>query len=83
MNLQNIPSHDKMIRPMFCGGTDYREVSDLTFNKCEEVELSSGEWKFVEKLVVGDELKTEDGNVTITNVTIQPKLTGKVILEVI
>ena len=81
MNLQNIPSHDKMIRPMFCGGIDYREVDDLTFEKCEEVELSTGEWKFVELLKVGDEVVTDDGVHKITNIEVQPTLLGKVILQ--
>ena len=80
-NLQNIPSHDKMIRPMFCGGIDYREVDDLTFEKCEEVELSTGEWKFVELLKVGDEVVTDDGVHRITNIEVQPTLLGKVILQ--
>ena len=80
-NLQNIPSHDKMIRPMFCGGIDYREVDDLTFEKCEEIELSTGEWKFVELLKVGEEVVTDEGVHTITNIEVQPTLLGKVILQ--
>lgn len=80
-NLQNIPSHDKMIRPMFYGGIDYREVDGLTFEKCEEVELSSGEWKFVELLKVGEEVVTDDGVYKITNVEVQPSLLGKVTLQ--
>ena len=80
-NLQNVPSHDKYIRPMFCGGIDYREVDDLTFEKCEEVELSTGEWKFVELLKVGEEVVTNDGVYKITNVEVQPTLLGKVILQ--
>lgn len=81
-NLQNVPSHDKYIRPMFCGGIDYREVEDLTFEKCEEVELSDGEWKFVELLKVGEEIVTDDGVYKITNVEVQPSLLGKVILQI-
>ena len=80
-NLQNIPSHDKMIRPMFYGGIDYREVDDLTFEKCEEVELSTGEWKFVELLKVGEEVVTDEGVYKITNIEVQPTLLGKVILQ--
>ena len=80
-NLQNIPSHDKMIRPMFYGGIDYREVDDLTFEKCEEVELSTGEWKFVELLKVGEEVVTDEGVRKITNIEVQPTLLGKVILQ--
>ena len=80
-NLQNIPSHDKMIRPMFYGGIDYREVDDLTFEKCEEVELSTGEWKFVELLKVGEEVITDEGVYRITNIEVQPTLLGKVILQ--
>lgn len=80
-NLQNVPSHDKYIRPMFCGGIDYREVDDLTFEKCEEVELSTGEWKFVELLKVGDEVVTDEGVRKITNIEVQPTLLGKVILQ--
>lgn len=81
MNLQNIPSHDKSIRPMFTGGTDYRDVTDLTFEKCEEIELENGEWKFVELLSVGDKIKTEEGIYNISHVEIQPTLVGKVIIQ--
>lgn len=80
-NLQNIPSHDKSIRPMFTGGTDYRDVTDLTFEKCEEIELENGEWKFVELLSVGDKIKTDEGIYTISHVEIQPTLVGKVIIQ--
>lgn len=63
LNLQNIPSHNEDIRKMFVGQTTYRDVdlrSDnaYIFDRCEEVELADGTWKWVELLKPGDVLSS-------------------------
>ena len=60
INLQNIPSHNNDIRKMFIGQTTYRDVESdsniYEFDRCEELELKDGTWKFVEQLKPNEEL---------------------------
>ena len=61
LNLQNIPSHNEDIRKMFVGQTTNRDVEKRSdnayiFDKCEEIQLSDGDWVWVEKVKVGDTL---------------------------
>ena len=61
LNLQNIPSHNEDIRKMFVGQTTFRDVDKRTdgayiFDRCEEIQLEDGTWKWVELIKVGDKL---------------------------
>ena len=66
INLQNIPSHNDEIRQMFTGQTTTRDVEKRSdgayiFDRCEEIQLSNGNWQWVELVKVGDTLS--DGSV--------------------
>ena len=70
LNLQNIPSHNEDIRKMFVGQTTYRNVplrSDNAYilDRCEEVEMSDGSWKWCELVKVGDILVGGDKVVAV------------------
>lgn len=74
-NLQNIPSHNKDIRPMFVG-TTHKDIicEDKQFNLlyCDIVPTLHGK-KYSQDLQIGDTLMCDDGNHTITNIiTEQP-----------
>ena len=61
INLQNIPSKAKAIRKMFVGQETTRDVEKRSDNayildRCEEVQVQDGTWKFVEEIKVGDTL---------------------------
>lgn len=61
-NLQQIPSHDTSIRPVFMARTTYNKYdfdNIFTIKSCEEVKTISG-WKYASKLVVGDTLICDD-----------------------
>ena len=70
-NLQNLPAHNKDIRPMFIASCDKFTVeeADNSFTVCRwnEVATSKG-WKYAEKVVVGDILITDEGEVVINNI---------------
>lgn len=78
-NLQNIPSRNKEIRTIFCGGTTYKDYNtnekQYIFEKCEELEMIDGTWKFVELLEVGD---TTIDNQVIKSVKVEKGWLGKV-----
>ena len=63
-NLQNIPSHNKDIRKMFVATNEEKLVSTDTqqfvVDRWCEVECAD-EWKYADKIVVGDELLLDDG----------------------
>ena len=64
-NLQNIPSHNKDIRKMFVATNEEKLVSTDTqqfvVDRWCEVECAD-EWKYADKIVVGDELLLDDGS---------------------
>ena len=64
-NLQNIPSHNKDIRKMFVATNEEKLVSTDTqqfeVDRWCEVECAD-EWKYVDKIIVGDELLLDDGS---------------------
>lgn len=69
-NLQNIPSHVKDIRGMFKAKCPIREESfdeELIVNTCDELESING-WVSVKSLHIGDQIKSEDGLLTISNI---------------
>lgn len=65
MNLQNIPSHNKDIRKMFVATNEEKLVSTDTqqfvVDRWCEVECAD-EWKYADKIIVGDELLLDDGS---------------------
>lgn len=72
-NLQNIPSHNKDIRPMFIGAVN----KDITCNDqcfellyCDKVNTIQGK-KYSQDLQVGDVLICDDGNYSITNIEVE------------
>lgn len=74
-NLQNIPSHNKDIRKMFVATNEEKLVSTDTqqfvVDRWCEVECAD-EWKYADKIIVGDELLLDDGfcvNVVGTTIT--------------
>jgi len=82
-NLQNIPSHNKDIRKMFVATNEEKLVSTDTqqfeVDRWCEVECAD-EWKYADKIVVGDELLLDDGScVNVVNVDVQQNV---VIIEV-
>ena len=61
INLQNIPSHNEDIRKMYVGQVTYRNAkmrSDkgYVFDRCEEVRMEDGTWKWVECVAEGEVL---------------------------
>ena len=74
-NLQNIPSHNTDIRPMFVA-SKYVDVESkdniLQFLIQDEVQTLQG-WKNVEDLQNGDIIMCDDGNYTVKNIEIQEK----------
>ena len=64
-NLQNIPSHNKDIRKMFVATSEEMLVSTDTqqfvVDRWCEVECAD-EWKYADKIIVGDELLLDDGS---------------------
>lgn len=64
-NMQNIPSHNKDIRKMFVATNEEKLVSTDTqqfvVDRWCEVECAD-EWKYADKLNVGDELLLDDGS---------------------
>lgn len=65
-NLQQIPSHNKVVRMMFRASCPTRQIEEInqtyTVSKSDEVQLSSQEWKSAVELRVGDELLTDTPN---------------------
>ena len=72
-NLQNIPSHNKDIRPMFMG-TQYKNIEDIDnkfhFLRCDVIETCQGN-KLSQDLKIGDDIICDDGNYKITNIEYQ------------
>ena len=72
-NLQNIPSHNKDIRPMFMG-TQYKNIEDIDnkfhFLRCDIIETCQGN-KLSQDLKIGDDIICDDGNYKITNIEYQ------------
>jgi intein/homing endonuclease len=72
-NLQNIPSHNKDIRPMFTS-TLHKDIicEDRQFSLlyCDRVPTLYGK-KYSQDLQIGDTLICDDGNHTITNIIIE------------
>lgn len=73
-NLQNIPSHNKEIRKMFVATNEEKLVSTDTqqfvVDRWCEVECAD-EWKYADKIIVGDELLLDDGScVNVCGVTV-------------
>ena len=69
-NLQNIPSHEKIIRTLFISCRDYTtktkdDVIDLLWGDVLDTPMGR---KFIMDLQVGDEIKTEEGYYKITNI---------------
>ena len=66
-NLQNIPSHNKDIRPMFVATDEEKYVDEIdnsfTVDRWSEVNTSSG-WVCADSIVVGDILLVEDSGKT-------------------
>lgn len=64
-NMQNIPSHNKDIRKMFVATNEEKLVSTDTqqfvVDRWCEVECAD-EWKYADKIIVGDELLLDDGS---------------------
>lgn len=73
-NMQNIPAHNKEIRQMFVASND--ETTVVEQNNCFivdrwcEVQVPNG-WKCADEVVVGDLLRTDDGDVVVTNISIE------------
>lgn len=80
-NLQQLPSHNKDIRPMFVAtnGEEYVEEIDNSFvvDRWCEVCTTDG-WKYADKIEVGDRLITDDGEVIVSKRTVNE---GKIIIE--
>lgn len=81
-NLQNIPSHNKDIRKMFVATNEEKLVSTDTqqfvVDRWCEVECAD-EWKYADKIIVGDELLLDDGScVSVASVDVQQ---NKVFIE--
>ena len=59
-NMQNIPSHQKDLRMMFCASLDKFETPVMnniaTFNRCNEIQMLTGEWKVVSNISVGEKI---------------------------
>ena len=77
INIQNIPSHCKEIRMLFKASCTAKlnEVSDdntFTVPEYEEIETVSG-WKFPRDLQLGDEILSDDGNLTVAAITPLPQ----------
>ena len=76
INMQNIPAHEKSLRMQFCADAleAPREACDTNTYKVsgfEEVRTTTG-WKPVDKLVVGDLLCFDDGDVVpLQNISVQ------------
>jgi DNA polymerase-1 len=74
-NLQQIPSHNKDIRPMFVathGETIVEEKDDsFTVDRWCEVETPNG-WRYADKIKSGDQLLTDEGTVIISSIIINP-----------
>ena len=74
-NLQNIPSHNTDIRPMFVA-SKYVDIESkgniLQFLIQDEVQTLQG-WKNVEELQPGDIIMCDDGNHTVKNIEVQEK----------
>ena len=71
-NLQNIPSHNKDIRPMFVGSKNKTiETQDNIFNLlyCDKVQTLNGK-KYSQDLQVGDILICKEGNYEVKNINI-------------
>lgn len=71
-NLQNIPSHNKDIRPMFIGSKNKNiETQGNIFNLlyCDKVQTLNGK-KYSQDLQVGDVLICKEGNYEIKNINI-------------
>ena len=75
-NLQQIPSHDTSIRPVFIARTenyvrDFDENDSIILHNYEEVFTTSG-WKAVSKLTVQDIIVEDNEEILITNITPLP-----------
>lgn len=70
-NLQQIPSHNKDIRPMFVATNREFEVeeTDNSFTVCRwnEVNTPNG-WRYADKIAVGDKLLTTEGEITVSKI---------------
>lgn len=70
-NLQNIPSHNKDIRPMFVASNEEFSVKE-TNNSFEVVKfqevLTTDGWKYADKVVVGDRLVSDDGEIIVSRI---------------
>ena len=71
-NLQNLPSHIKDIRQMFIASSG--EITVVEQNNCFivdkwcEVQVPGG-WKCANRVVVGDLLRTDDGDIVVTDIS--------------
>lgn len=83
-NLQQIPSHEKVMRLMFQASEELRDIqlNNNTFElkDCEEVETTDG-WKLARDLKINDILITDNSNSCIKNII--NKDTHTFIIEVI
>ena len=65
-NLQQIPSHNKEIRMLFKASTEYKNIESTNDDYYEISNLSEvltkDDWKNVKQIVVGDYIKTDDGD---------------------
>ena len=72
-NLQQIPSHNKDIRPMFVATNEeiFVEETDNSFvvDRWCEVRTPKG-WKYADRVRVGDYLVTDDGEVIVSKRTV-------------
>ena len=75
-NLQQIPSHETAVRPVFMARTenyvrDFDENDSVILHNYEEVFTTSG-WKAVSKLTVQDIIVEDNEEILITNITPLP-----------
>lgn len=72
-NLQNIPSHDKLVRMIFKPSCEYHDVeinSDFyEVNDTDDIEIDTDEWKNISEIKIGDKIKnSEDSYDIIKNI---------------
>ena len=70
-NLQQIPSHEKVMRLMFQASEELRDIqldnNIFELKDCEEVETTAG-WKLAKDLKINDILITDNENICIKNI---------------
>lgn len=82
-NLQNIPSHEKIIRTLFisCRTYDTKTVDDVLDLLWGDVLDTPTGRKFVMDLQIGEKIKTEDGYYSITDIQFDGNLKYKLTIR--